>query len=102
MSVCVSLYGNHAFVRVTSTEKCLVFLFTAIMLLYRSCRLSICLCSLCLCLCVCVCSLYGDHAFVWVMSTEKCVCVCVCVSVSRLVCVCVLFTATMLFAGHVD
>ena len=37
MCVCVSLYSDHAFVRVTSTEKCLVFLFMVIMLLYRSC-----------------------------------------------------------------
>ena len=44
LCLCVcSLYGDHAFVRVMSTEKCV---------------------------CVCV-SLYGNHAFVRVMSTEK-------------------------------
>ena len=58
---CVSLYGDHAFVRVmctekyiyvrvTWTEKCLVYLFMVTMLLCGSCRLrSMCVCSLCLC-----------------------------------------------------
>ena len=45
--VCVcSLYGNHA-LQVTSTENCLVFLFTATMLLCGSCRLR----SVCVCVC---------------------------------------------------
>ena len=49
-----SLYGDHAFVRVMSTEKC-VYVYVH-------------MCSLCVCVFV---SLYGDHAFVRVMSTEK-------------------------------
>ena len=103
----VSLYGDHAFVRVMSTEKYVcsvcVFLFMATMLLCGSCQLrSMCVVCVSLCgdhafvrvmsteKCVCV-SLYGDHAFVRVMSTEKYVCS-VCFSLRR-PCFC---------AGHVD
>ena len=44
--MCVSLYGDHTYVQVTSTEKSVcVFLFTATMLLCGSCQLrSVCVC----------------------------------------------------------
>ena len=102
--VCVCMFSlwRPCFLRVTSTENCLVFLFMATMLLCGSCQLrSMWVCSLCLCLCVY--SLYGDHAFVWVMSTEKCVCMCMCICVV-FVCVCVCFSLwrPCFSAGHVD
>ena len=45
-----SLYGDHAFVWVMSTEKCVC--------------VCVCVCvSVSVSCLVCVCSLYGDHAF---------------------------------------
>ena len=97
--VCVSLYGNHAFMRVTSTKKYLVFLFMAIMLLYRSCQLrSICLCSLWLCLCV----LFMATMLLCGSCQLRSVCVlCVCICVAFSLCVCSLY-GDHAFAGHVD
>ena len=74
---CVSLYGDHAFVWIKSTEN----------------HVHVCILSVCV-------SLYGDYAFVWVMSTEKCVYVCMCMCVI-FVCVCSL-CCNQFFAGHVD
>ena len=114
MYVCVSLCGDHAFVRVMSTEKyvCSVcaFLFTATMLLCGSCRLRS-MCAVCVSLC-------GDHAFMRVMSTEKYMCsVCVFLFVAIMllcgscrlrsmcvVCVCMCFSLRRpcFCAGHVN
>ena len=66
LCLCVcSLYGDHAFMRVMSTEKC-VCVFVCVLSLWRLCFFA----GHVVCEVSCV-SLYGDHAFVRVMSTEK-------------------------------
>ena len=93
MCLCVcSLYGDHAFVRVMSTEK-----YVCVCLSLYGDLAFVRVMSTEMCVCVCV-SLYGNHAFVRVMSTEKylhvySMCVCVCVF---------LFTVVMLCACHDD